>query len=179
MRVQKLVVLFMLAVVGVSACGSSSKTPAASNSTSPSPSNPSSSRPGGSSGANTTAPKLSGDSGSSFCNLAHHYGSAFKSNSVVGSTPTDLKKLYENIGPALSEAESKAPSAIKGDMQTFVTAFNQVVKALSAVNYDYTKLSPATFAALGTAQVKAASNHIEQYLKQVCNIDLSAPASTP
>ena len=179
MRAQKLVVLFLLAVVAVSACGSSSKTPAASNSTSPSASNPSSSRPGGSSGANTTAPKLSGDSGSSFCDLARHDESAFSGLSFVGSTPADLKKLDQNIGPALSEAESKAPSAIKGDMQTFATAYNNVVKALSDVNYDYTKLSPATIATLGTPQVKAATNHLDQYLKQVCNIDLSLSPSTP
>jgi hypothetical protein len=81
-----------------------------------------------------------------------------------------LKKLYENIGPVLDEAASKAPSAIKHDFQTFSTAFGKVVKALSDANYDYKKISPTAFAGLSTAGVTAASAHIEQYVTQVCHI---------
>jgi len=95
---------------------------------------------------------------------------AFKGNSISTSAPADLKKLYSNLGPALEEAGSKAPSAIKGDFDTFISAFRQILKALSDANYDFTKLSPTSFAGMGTPQVKAASNHIQQYMTQVCHI---------
>ena len=167
MRVHRLVVLIVLVAVGATACGSSSKG-AASNSTSTTAASPAA----GSSGSigTTTTGKLSGDSGSSFCDLARSDETAFKSNNITTNTPADLKKLYENIGPKLAEAESKAPSAIKGDFHTFVTAFAQVVKALSDANYDFKKVSPTAFASLGTPAIKAASDHIDQYFAQVCHI---------
>jgi hypothetical protein len=70
----------------------------------------------------------------------------------------------------LEQARSAAPDAIKGDFDTFVTAFTPFLNAFAAANYDYTKLTPAAVAGLGTAQVKAASAHITQYMQQVCKI---------
>ena len=95
---------------------------------------------------------------------------AFKGGVLPTSTPADLKKLYSNLGPALDQARSKAPGAIRGDIDTFITAFRPVLKALSDANYDFTKLSPTSFAAIGTPQVRAASEHIRQYETQVCHI---------
>jgi hypothetical protein len=70
----------------------------------------------------------------------------------------------------LEQARSAAPDAIKGDFDTFVTAFTPFLNTFAAANYDYTKLTPAAVAGLDTAPVKAASAHITQYMQQVCKI---------
>ena len=173
MRARRLTVLLLLVAVGATACGSSSKGAASAN-TSTTAGNAPSSTAGGSGSDTTTTIKVSGDSGSSFCNLVRGELSAFTGTDFTGTSPTDLKKRYENISSVLSDAESKAPSQIKGDLETFSTAFDKVAKALSDANYDYTKLSPTTFAGLDTPAVKAASNHIEQYFTQVCHINTSS-----
>jgi hypothetical protein len=173
MRARRLTVLLVLVAVGATACGSSSKG-AASGTTSTTTSNtPAASSGASTSAATTTTTKVSGDSGSSFCNLVRSDVSAIKSTNYATTSPTDLKKLYQNLGPALSDAESKAPSAIKADFHTFVTAFTPIFALLKNANYDYTKISPsdyATFASMGTPQVKAASDHVEQYVTQVCHV---------
>lgn len=167
MIARKLIVALALVAIAATACGSSSKS---SSTTQPGGSSATTAPSGSASG--TTAPKsFSGDSGSNFCDLARKDETAFKGNSLAtGSTPADLKKLYSGLGPALQEAESKAPSVIKDDFKTFVDAYQQILKAMSDANYDVTKLNPATFAAFDSAQIKAASDHIEAYMTQVCHI---------
>jgi hypothetical protein len=158
-----------LIAVGAAGCGSSSKNAASSSATTASTTPPGQ-------GTNTsTAPPttvgtLRGSSGSSFCDLARHDQAAFSSANIATATPAQLKNLYGNLGSALEQARSAAPDAIKGDFDTFVTAFTPFLNTFAAANYDYTKLTPAAVAGLGTPQVKAASAHITQYMQQVCKI---------
>jgi hypothetical protein len=171
MRLQRFLVPVILIAVGATACSSSSKS-AAKIITSTTQGPAAASGASGTSGPTTTI-KLSGNSGSSFCDLARNDEKAIK-GLKPGTTPDDLRTLYANIGPALSEAESKAPSEIKGDFKTFADAFAQVVHALAAVNYDATKLSESTFSSLDVPAVKAAGDHIQQYFTQVCHIDTAS-----
>ncbi len=169
MRAQRLLVLVIFVAIAATACGSSSKG-TASNTNPTTATNAPGGSSGGASGTTTTI-KISGDSGSSFCDLARKdENTVFKNASLNSDTPADLKKLYENVVPAITEIESKSPDALKGDFQTFGTAYSTMVKALQDANYDVTKLSATTFAGLGTPQVKAASDHIQAYLTQVCHV---------
>ena len=166
MLARKLTVAIVLVAVAATACGSSSKS-SASSPTSPS----ATTAPGGGSTATTTPSKsYSGSSGSSFCDLAKKDENAFNSKGFTGTSPTDLKKLYGNLEPALEEAQAKAPDAIKADFATFLTAYKQVIKAFADANYDVTKISPTVFAGFADPKIKAASDHITQYTSQVCHI---------
>ena len=62
--------------------------------------------------------------------------------------------------PALEKAQSKAPSAIKDDFATFISAFKQVNAALKAVDYDVTKLNASTFS---LARVSGLQDGIRQH----------------
>ena len=163
------VAVLSLIAVGAAGCGSSSK-----NAGSGSVTTASTASPGQGTNTSTAPPstvaKLHGSSGSTFCDLARHDQAAFTSANFATTTPAQLKKLYENLGSALDQARSAAPDAIKGDFDTFVTAFKPLLNAFAAANYDFTKLTPAAVAGLGTPQVKAASAHITQYMTQVCKI---------
>ena len=93
--------------------------------------------------------------------------------------PADLKKLYSNLKSTLDDAESIAPSTIKPDFQTFVTAFTPILNTLAQYNYDFSKIPPSAYAGfqgMDTPAIKAASAHIEQYVEQVCHV---SPTSTP
>ena len=171
MRARKLLIVVALVGIGAAACGSSSKTASTSSPTTAA----SSGTPTTASGTPSTGGKsYSGSSSGSFCNAVRDDANTFKGATPKGTTPADLKALYGNVLPALEKAQSKAPSAIKDDFGTFISAFKQVDSALAAVNYDYTKLSASTFSALESQDFKTASDNIEQYVTQVCHIDTTA-----
>jgi hypothetical protein len=168
MLARKLTVVIALVAVAATACGSSSKS-SASKSTSPTSPSATTAASAGSSATTTPSKSYSGSSGSNFCDLARKDESAFNAKGFTGTAP-DLKKLYGNLEPALEEAQSKAPDAIKADFATFVTAFKQVIKAFADANYDVTKISPTAFAGFADPKIKAASDHITQYISQVCRV---------
>jgi ABC-type phosphate/phosphonate transport system substrate-binding protein len=147
------------------ACGSSSKT--ASNSTTPT-SAVSSGTPTTSAGTPTSS--YGANTSSSFCSLARHYQSTIPNASLGTKTPADVKAIYQKLPDELRRAESEAPSAIKGDFATLVTAEEKIIGALSNAGYDYTKVSPTAFAGFATKQVAAAATHIGLYMAQACGI---------
>jgi hypothetical protein len=166
MRARSLIAVAVFIAVGASACGSSSKSPTAvgATGTTTTTSPTASGAPGG---APTTI-KLSGSSGSNFCQLARSDQAAFSSPDL--SNPANLKKEYQNLGKALQDAANAAPSAIKGDFETFITAFKPYLQALADANYDFTKVNTDSLKAISSTQVDTASQHIEQYFEQVCHI---------
>ncbi len=163
MRVKSLFAVAILVALGATACGSSSKT-----STGTATSAPGSTSPSG--GGSTTTIKLKGSSSSDFCDLARADDKAFSNVNPTGLSTSDLKKQFENLGPALQQAADKAPKEIKGDFQTFINAFKPYLQALADANYDFTKIKPSSVTGLESPAVRAASNHIEQYFTQVCHI---------
>jgi ABC-type phosphate/phosphonate transport system substrate-binding protein len=139
---RQLVVLAVLVAAGVTSCSSSSK-----------------------------SANLHGLSQSQFCDLARKDQAAFNGASIANASPTQVKDLYEKVRSALRQAQSAAPSAIKGDLDTFMAAYDPYLKALAAAHYDFTKMTSTATRLLGTAQVRAASAHITQYLQQMCKIN--------
>jgi hypothetical protein len=167
MRIKSLLAVAIFVALGATACGSSSKSGSGTSTTAPGSSGGSTSSPAGGS---TTTIKLSGSGSSDFCNLARADDKAFSNFNPTGSSAADLKKQFENLGPALQQAADKAPSEIKGDFETFVNAFKPYLQALADANYDFTKIQPSSVAGLESPKVQAASDHIEQYFTQVCHI---------
>jgi ABC-type phosphate/phosphonate transport system substrate-binding protein len=139
---RQLVVVAVLVAAGVTGCSSSSK-----------------------------SATLHGLSQSQFCDLARKDRAAFNGATIANASPTQVKDLYAKVRSALHQAQSAAPSAIKGDFDTFMTAYNPYLKALAAANYDLTKMTPTATRLLGTAQVRTASAHITQYLQQMCKLN--------
>jgi hypothetical protein len=151
MRSRSLVVVTLLVAIGATACGSSSKS--------------------------ATTGALSGSGGGGFCGLARGEQSAFSTPNFAGTGAAQLKKLYENLGTQLQRVESIAPSAIKGDFQTFVNAYQPFLRALAAANYDFTKINYSSLTSLSSPQVKTATANIERYFTQVCHITSTTPTT--
>ncbi|MEP6660035.1 MAG: hypothetical protein ABJD24_08970 [Acidimicrobiales bacterium] len=147
MRVRQLLVVAVLVAVGATGCDSSS---------------------------NSATSTTRGSSQSQFCDLARKDRAAFKGASIANASPAQVKKLYESVASALDQARFAAPSAIKGDFDIFMAAYNPFLKALAAANYDFTKLTSTATRLLGTAKVMAASARITQYVQQVCKINTTA-----
>jgi hypothetical protein len=168
MRVKSLLVVAMLVAIGTAACGSSSNSSTGSVTSAPGSSSGSTSS--SDSGGSTTTIKLNGSSSSDFCDLARADDKAFSNVDPTGLSASDLKKQFENLGPALQQAADKAPSEIKGDFTTFINAFKPYLQALADANYDFTKIQPSSVSGLESPAVQAASDHIEQYFTQVCHI---------
>ena len=162
---------FMVAVaifaVGLGACSSSSKSASAPSANTSAGLTPTTAKSGGGS--------VGGSGGGSFCDEVRNDQAAFQNSDIATKTPNDLKTLYSNLVPALERAQSEAPNAIKADFGTFITGFKALNSALDAAGYDVRKLSPSSFAGLDSANFKAASDHIESYITQVCHI---APPTT-
>jgi hypothetical protein len=169
MPARKWMAVVALVAVGATACGSASKSSSATSTSSGSPSASTAASP-------TTGPSTShGSGGGSFCSLARQFESAAPNRSIGTKTPADLKAIYQQLPRELQQVEAAAPSAIKGDFATLVNAEDQIVSAFAKANYDFTKISAATFAGLDTAQVRASSARISQYMAQTCGT--STPAT--
>ena len=177
MHIRKLAILLVLVAVGATACGSSSKGASSTTSSTAAGSTPTAGGGSTDSSSTPTTGKLSGDSGSNFCDLARSYVSkALDSSNIATGTPESLKQAYKDIGSELDQAKAVAPNELKADFDTFSTAIKQLADALAAANYDITKVAPSSLASLDTPALKAASDHVEQYVEQVCHV---SPTSTP
>jgi len=95
-----------------------------------------------------------GSSVSSFCATAKTDSKKFS-----GQTNPDLK----TTAAAFKDLADKAPSAIKGDMQTLSTALTQIAN------------NPASAASLGSdKKYSQAADNITAWAKKNCGFDLSA-----
>ena len=165
------IVAVAIFAIGLGACSSSSKSTSAPSANTSAGLTPTTANSGGGSGAASGG----GSGGGSFCDEVRNDQDAFQNSSIATKTPADLKTLYSKLVPALEHAQSEAPSAIKADFATFITGFKALNSALDAAGYDVRKLSPSSLAGLDSADFKAASDHIETYITQVCHI---APPTT-
>jgi len=108
--------------------------------------------------------------GGKFCTeLATAMNSSAASAAQAG---TDPKAQILAARAATSKIVGDAPGAIKSDVQLLVKASNAMYDALAKVNYDYSKLTPADTAGLSAPDVAAAEQHLQDYVKGTCGIDL-------
>jgi len=108
--------------------------------------------------------------GGKFCTeLATAMNSSAASAAQAG---TDPKAQILAARAATNKIVGDAPGAIKSDVQLLVKASNAMYDALSKVNYDYSKLTPADTAGLSAPDVAAAEQHLQDYVKGTCGIDL-------
>jgi len=169
----------VIAVLALAACGGGSKT--STGTTATTLSTPSTSESGTTEtttpGA-TTLPTFSGSSTSSFCQLANaeEKSSKAESQGEFADTPAQLKKLYQQELAVLPYFVSKAPSAVKSDVQTIATVVQALYRDLETDNFNFQKLAtdPQMVAQIQSPSLQAASNAIDGYLTSVCHINLSS-----
>jgi hypothetical protein len=79
---------------------------------------------------------------------------------------------------ALEAAVLKAaPGSIKPDLLVVFGATDKLYAALAKANYDYKKLDPSVFTVLQDPAVTAAEQHLTDYAKNTCGIDLGGPSA--
>ena len=149
-RAIRLVVMIALVAVVGTACGSSSKS--------------------ATSGSTSTPTARGSFNGAGLCDLLGNATAGSGGTGIATVTPAELNKLYQNIGPALDQARSAAPSAMKSDFDTFITAYRPFLNAINTPGYDVRKVPRSALLRLASPQVKAASTRIAQYMRQVCKI---------
>lgn len=108
--------------------------------------------------------------GGKFCTqLAAAMNSSAASAATAG---TDPKAEILAARAATDKIVSNAPSAIKADVEVLVKASDAMYDALAKADYDYSKLTPADTAGLSAPDVAAAEQHLQDYVKGTCGIDL-------
>jgi hypothetical protein len=170
-RGARLVMVVAAAALGLVACGSSSSGAGAqaANSAPVQTSAPATTSAPASPPA-SSAPPSSG--GGSFCD----YGKAEESQlaaelkAYTADTPAQLEKFEQQ---ALNEAKtfsSSAPPAIKSAIDTAIATDQEFFNELKAVNFDYTKLSPADLAKIQTPAFTKANQTLANYFRTKCGI---------
>ena len=171
-RRARLVMVVAAAALGLVACGSSSSGAGAqpANSAPVQTSAPATTSAPASSAPASSAPPSSG--GGSFCD----YGKAEESQlaaelkAYTADTPAQLEKFEQQ---ALNEAKtfsSSAPPAIKSAIDTAISTDQEFFNELKAVNFDYTKLSPADLAKIQTPAFTKANQTLANYFRTKCGI---------
>jgi hypothetical protein len=114
-------------------------------------------------------PTFSGDGSAEFCSLSRTYTE--RSNGVGASaTSAQLRALALEGQTAIVQAAKVAPAEIKADAQVISTAFGSVLVELEKVNYDPTKMTPSTFAALQAPEFGRSTQRFQAYLRDICKI---------
>jgi hypothetical protein len=113
----------------------------------------------------TKPPHFSGSSGSSWCDLARQVDDSTK---VSQEFTKDPKGWMDTANSVLNRAESRAPSAINGDVHTIAGAFKTFSSAVASAGYDFTKVNQAQLSALADPKIEAAGQRIVAYDQQVC-----------
>jgi hypothetical protein len=168
-----------LAAAGVllAACGSSSKSANTGGSISTAPSTSSSASASASSKASSGGGGSVNLGGGSFCDKARKAETdAASAASKVTDGPDALKQLEENAHSELTQLVNAAPSQIKAPVATLVSAENSFFDALSAANFDVTKVDVSKLDSFSTPQVMQAIDQIDSYLKGTCGIN---PSDSP
>jgi hypothetical protein len=122
-----------------------------------------------------------GSSGSSFAsakNCQDLAGLAAKVASAVSASSGNGATLLQTESNELQALANAAPSDIKGDFQTFATAFNGFLQALQKAGYKLGSKTPPTAAqvaqlskaaqAMNTPKLQQAEHHLSAWAKQNC-----------
>ena len=164
--------MLLVLVAATGACSSSAKTSASATppTTAPRTTAPATTAPAAIVPTTIGSSSYHGSGTSAFCNLARHYVNALPTPAGATQTPPRLEALYKNLEPELARAEAEAPSAIKADFQTFVTAEDTLLDVFKGADYNYENLPPTAFQVLDAAPVATVGSHISAYMHQVCGI---------
>ena len=176
--VGNLLLTVVLVAATAAACGSSSKS--ATNPTTPTSATPGSTSPTQPAATTPDTKSFTGSSSSSFCALVRKDKAEFNNNPKIATkTPKELKALYAKLVPALEDAAAQAPSAIKGDFQTYVTEIKKIDAAFAGAQYNFENLDPTVLQKLNTPQLETANANLQQYYVQVCHITVTTTPTTP
>jgi hypothetical protein len=166
---RRMFAMLALAPVLLVACGgggSTKATKAATSGTTAASSSPTSGSGSSGQAAATTVPKFSGNSGSGWCDLVR----SFKDNTKLQDISKDPKGWVTAANSAIDKVNSNAPSAIKDDIHTIVTALRAMMKVLADDNYDFKKITPDQVKAFSDPTFADASTRVDAYDKQVCGV---------
>ena len=133
------------------------------------------------SAAATTTPNFSGSNSGSLCDYAKAIESSKALDNAFNgkSDPTSTKDGFTATLTVMNTAVGKAPSEIKGDLQTLLTGFKAFADFYAAYGYDSTKLTAAMKAdptlaskmqTLDSPDFTAASDRVDAYFTKVCGI---------
>ncbi|MGH8890496.1 MAG: hypothetical protein ACRDV3_12190 [Acidothermaceae bacterium] len=128
------------------------------------------------------AVKPGSGAGSKFCNQLEQLAAYDNSIGDAGAgTPDQMKKTIQLYDGVKSSLEKSAPAEIKPDLTTIFSYLDQFYGAVAKANYDVSKIDPTVFSNLAANgdQIEAAGNHVTDYVKTACGIDLdsASPAS--
>jgi hypothetical protein len=114
-------------------------------------------------------PHFSGQGSADFCTLSRTYTD--RSGSVGASaTSAQLRALAREGQTAIAQAASVAPAEITADVQIISSAFGSLLVELDKVNYDPSRMTPSTFAALQAPEFARSTQRFQAYIRDVCKI---------
>jgi hypothetical protein len=106
-------------------------------------------------------------------------GMAAKAAAALEANPGNSSKALQTEAAELQTLTNAAPSAIKGDLQTFSTAFSSFLGTLQKSGYNVGSKTPPTAAqaatlakavkSLETAKLKQAEQHLGAWARQNCS----------
>jgi hypothetical protein len=112
---------------------------------------------------------FTGQNSAQFCNLAKTYSDRFTS---VGSNPTpaQLRTVSREGQTAITQAVDAAPSEIKKDVEVIASTFGGLIAELEKVNFEASRVPPASLSALSAPEFTAATTRFQAYVRQVCGV---------
>ena len=112
---------------------------------------------------------FTGQNSAQFCALSKTYTDRF-TNVGPGSTPAQLRTATQEGRTAINQAAAAAPSEIKPDVQVIANVFTGLFTELEMVDFDISKLSPASLGSLQAPEFQSSTTRFQAYLRTVCGV---------
>jgi hypothetical protein len=127
-----------------------------------------------------TPSKVVATGGGKFCQqVADSVNNSALKAASTGTGADSIKTSIQAFKSLEGSVLKSAPGSIKPDLVTLFGALDQFYTALAAANYDFTKVDASVTAPLDTPAVKAAEQHVNDYMKNTCGIDTGGGGTNP
>jgi hypothetical protein len=104
-----------------------------------------------------------------FCELLRSFESSSKSAPAIGD-PSALRDAFRTAESSVKQAVALAPAEIKPDVTRLSSVYSEFLAALDTVNFDFSKMSPATVASLASQGTRDAATRVEAYTRTICKV---------
>lgn len=165
---KRFAVLAVVPLVLLAACGGDDES---SDETSPAATSDTATSDGGGEGGS--------DPDSAWCVAARDIQDLSDAGDALDFTdPEAVQEQFTSFRDALEDAIDEAPDEIQEDVEASKAAFDEIIEALEAADWNFLDIDTALFEELGT-RAEEAGDRIEAYNERVCGIEASDDDEEP
>jgi|GEM_PF-3947412 len=112
--------------------------------------------------------RFSGEGSAQFCEFISTFTKG-QQNLSTSASPAAIRAAFEESLAAVKQAVDVAPAEIKPDVVAVASSVQSIADAMSAANFDATKVDPSALTTLQSEGFMTSVTRMQAYLTNVCH----------